>query len=210
MGSVPDSFDSGVSDEIPPTSIYVLFVIEPGMEPLHREYPDTESFSTTSRFPLMWLGTSECKSLCNLVYDKRSVYTKFKNHLRYYSDYMEVFKFVEMNSHIVGLTVRFHCLEKVFSKSNVVDRLCYYLLRYRMYHGDRLILTNGYRKLMQASFEKSMHVPRLLTSAEQKKLTIKKYVEAHREQINEKSRRWYESHKEVLKERRDAKKNAAR
>ena len=73
------------------SSIYVLYIVD---TKLTENVPTAGWCPTVHSFPLMWISHSTSLNLSNIVYDKRSTYIKFKNQKRYYSEYMELFKYI--------------------------------------------------------------------------------------------------------------------
>ena len=70
--------------------IYLLYLTQSANIP-------TLTFGNNLKFPLLWVGSTESPNLDNVIYDKRSCYIKFKKYIRYYRDYMELFKYQDLN-----------------------------------------------------------------------------------------------------------------
>jgi hypothetical protein len=174
-------------------SIFLLYVCD---ETVDSSY-DLCSFPDSLKYPLLWIGTSMSGSVDNIIYDKRSIYNKCKNQKRYYSEYMEIFKYVErFETPLHPFSVKMNILETdILTKEILEERLMHYLLQYRVYHGDRLVLNPHYRMLLGL------------------KITIRGEPlpilhDIRRERQNAKSKRYYLKHKEVIKARREQKKLA--
>ncbi|NDB34538.1 MAG: hypothetical protein EB023_04155, partial [Flavobacteriia bacterium] len=72
----------------------------------------------------------------------------------------------------------------------------------------RLVIDNHITKLLNHSFSRSVY-DSSLSVEERKRLSNEKYVSLHRDRLNEKSKRYYERNKEVLKQKREEKKSIA-
>ena len=149
----------------------------------------------------MWIGTTTSVNTGSVLYDKRSTYMKFKNQKRYYSEYMELFKFIDTHDYIpTHLKTCFHNLESDVDSDLINGRLMNYLFYYRVYYGDRLILNPSYLFLIEKQlklFKESVPEPFTLTSDER------------RARLNAKSKRYYSRNKEAIKARRDQRKHDA-
>jgi len=187
------------------SSIYVLYLVD---TKVGENVPTADWCSTVHSFPLMWISHSTSLNLSNIVYDKRSTYVKFKNQKRYYSEYMELFKYIE-NSSNPYLSVKLHTLENDIPDKRTLNlRLGLYLHLYRVYYGERLLLNPEYRglidtRLTQLTSDRLVFEPDV-PPAERKKQSSQKYAETHRDRLNAKSKRYYERNKLRLKEKRDA------
>jgi hypothetical protein len=126
---------------------------------------------------------------------------KFKNQKRYYSEYMELFKFIDTHDYIpIHLKSCFHNLESGIRSDLITDRLMHYLFYYRVYYGDRLILSPDYRRLIETHVKLfKERVPETITPTDDER----------RARLNAKSKRYYSRNKELIKARRDEKKLAA-
>jgi hypothetical protein len=179
------------------TSIFLLYVVDttvnPDIDP-ENDFPSLQ-FQEKARYPLMWIGSTTSVNTGSVLYDKRSTYMKFKNQKRYYSEYMDLFKFIDAHDYIpTRFKTCFHNLESDVEILN--DRLMYYLYYYRIYYGDRLVLNREYRFLIEKQLKQfSLPLPIADTSADVK-----------RERLNAKSKRYYARHKDLIKARRDQKK----
>lgn len=191
-------------------SIFCLYVYDSYMEEIPEEL---ELKWDLLRFKMLWIGTSSSINLDNVIYDKRSTYTKFKNHKRYYSEYMELFKYLETENHTKSLTIGLKFLETDIPSQEILnERLMHYLFNYRLIYGDRLCLNNEYRCLLQTKINISSFKNICLVfepdvdPKERKKISNKKYTLNNRECVNAKSARYYQRNKELLKEKRNLKK----
>jgi len=150
---------------------------------------------------LMWIGTTTCINTNGVLYDKRSTYMKFKNQKRYYSEYMDLFKFIDANDYIpTRFKSCFHNLESGISVDLVNERLMHYLFMYRVYYGDRLILNPEYRILIET------HVKFLKDRVPEPMVVL---ADHRRDRLNAKSKRYYSRNKEAIKSRREERKHAA-
>jgi len=157
------------------------------------------SFPVSMKHPLLWIGTTTSMNTNSVIYDKRSTYIKFKNQKRYYSEYMELFKYIDLHESLLSpYTVSLITLEAgIPTKELVQDRLMHYLHTYRIYYGDRLVLSPDYRRLIEAQLKLfENRVPEPLTPTDDER----------RERLKAKSKRYYARHKDLIKARRDQKK----
>jgi hypothetical protein len=185
------------------TSIYLLYVVDTTVTP--EIDPDSNFpglyFQDKARYPLMWIGTTTSINTGSVLYDKRSTYMKFKNQKRYYSEYMDLFKFIDANDYIpTRFKTCFHNLEAGISVDLVNDRLMHYLFMYRVYYGDRLILNPTYRFLIEKYLK-------LLKERVPEPIVV--LDDQRRERLNAKSKRYYARNKEAIKARRNERKRDA-
>jgi hypothetical protein len=177
-------------------TVYALYIQNNGIKPKEPDSSPGLSFPVFSKYPLIWLDTTVSINLSNIIYDKRSTYTKFKNQKRYYKEFMELFKFLENNDCIdCPFSLHIKSIETGIPKEILDSRLSHHLLSYRVYHGSNLILTPEYRVLLDKESKRFY----LAKESENP-------VDARRERLNAKSKRYYDRNKEKLKEKRDAKK----
>jgi len=194
------------------TSIYILYVHDKSIKsPV--TFPELQ-FINPLIYPLLWIGTTTCVNISNVIYDKRSTFTKFKNQKRYYIEYMDLFKYLDTHAFNSDLTIEIKSLETNIPSVELVNsRLAHYLTNYRLFYGSNLILNKEYRVFLTDTSKRFETVvpdrekyDESVPSDERKKQSFKKYSDKFREKINAKSRRYYESHKAELKAKRDAKK----
>jgi len=201
---------------ISPCTVYMLYV-EDSSIPVPVESDILSPFPVnTRRYPVLWLGSSSVQNLDNVIYDKRSSYNKFKNQKRYYRSFMDIFKYMEQHSEgNPNLFIKLHTLEKdVTDIESVIKK---YILMYCLAYGNNLIKTDPkhkciieehIKKIGNNEFSRAVY-DTSLSLEERKKLSNEKYQNTHRKRLNEKSKRYYERNKEILKEKREAKKLAA-
>ena len=182
------------------TSLYLLYVVDTSISGVESDYPRLE-FQDKVRYPLIWIGTTTSVNTGSVLYDKRSTYMKFKNQKRYYSEYMELFKFIDTHDYIpTHLKACFHNLESGIKSDLITDRLMHYLFYYRFYYGDRLILNPSYLFLLEKQLKLfKERVPETITAS----------ADDRRERLNAKSKRYYARNKEIIKARRDQRKHDA-
>ena len=197
-------FKELITNQYKMTTIILLYVVDstvtPSLPP-ERNFPSLH-FQDKARYPLMWMGTTTSVNTESVIYDKRSTYIKFKNQKRYYSEYMELFKFIDSNDYIpTHLKVCLKIIEtEIPTKELVQDRLMHHLFFYRFYHGDRLILNTHYRFLIEEHlklFEERVPEATCVTD------------DQRRARLNAKSKRYYARNKEAIKARRDERKHAS-
>jgi len=180
------------------TTIFLLYVVDSTVKSKDVLAP---SFPVSMKHPLLWIGTTTSINTGNIVYDKRSTYIKCKNQKRYYSEYMELFKYIDRHDSLCSpYIVSLLTLETGVTKELVQDRLMHYLFTYRIYHGDRLVLSPGYRRLIET------HVKLLKERVPEPMVVLD---DQRRERLNAKSKRYYARNKEAIKSRREERKHAA-
>ena len=167
-----------------------------------------------NKYPILWIGTTHYEQLQSVIYDKRSCYVKFKNHNRYHKDFMDLFKYIDM---VTGTdcSVGIHKLDSSDDPIILERLLMKYLKEYRIYYGDSLICSDPEtKKLLDKSVklepEVLKKIPKMVFEPgvpidERRRITRRNYEKTHREKINEKNKRYYEKHKEDIKEKRQAK-----
>jgi hypothetical protein len=191
--------------------VYVLYVSTSTNPEL---YPDLSLTITNVSYPLLYIGKTKSTSINNIIYDKRSSYTKSKAHRRYYRDYMDIFKYIENNP---SITLGIHSLQEGVSDADIKNVYTKWLINYRLIHGSSVIIHDPETKKLLLNFishdytrlYNTVH-DRTLPVQERQVLSRRQYEIRHRNRLNEKSRRYYESHKEELKRKRNAKRAAAR
>ena len=190
--------------------VYVLYtscerVHLSGTEVLPLDIPLLD-FNLTNRFGLLYIGSTKSETLNTIIYDKRGSYVKCGDHQRYYRPFMDIFKYQERNPEFcIGV----HLLESSVPDDQLNTILNKYLVRYRLIYGDRLILDGNIKKMLIDYTNVDHHVREVygpsIPKAERQVLSRKKYEDHHRDRLNAKSKRYYESHKEILKAKRAAK-----
>jgi hypothetical protein len=162
-------------------------------------------------------GYTTLNSMQRVLVDRRSVYTKFKNQKRYYKDYMEVFKYTDSsdNKHYnPKLEVYIKRMEKVIGEENLSDALNLMIIKHTLLYGDT-VANKVNKSIIQRVILKEPVIPvpapkpePVLTSAEKRKLSRKKYEDSIREKLRQKSKDYYAANKEALREKRLAKEAA--
>ena len=118
-------------------SVYLLYIVDKSITGKDL-FPDL-SFTDFKQFPLLYLGTSLSKNLKSVLYDCNSLYNKFKKSERYYTPFMELYKYHDNVYNNCHLSIRIHPL---------TDHLINYLFKYRLFYGDRLILDTKSKDLL--------------------------------------------------------------
>jgi hypothetical protein len=131
---------------------------------------------------------------------------------------MEVFKYTDPgdNKHYnPKLEVYIKLMEKVIGEENLRDALDLMIIKHKLLYGDtvanRLEKSIIERLILKVPPEKKP-APKpepVLTSAEKRKLSRKKYEDSIREKLRQKSKDYYAANKEALREKRLAKEAAA-
>jgi len=204
------------------TSIYILYVtdstvkISENMKTYDKGFPPLYfPIIGLNKYPMIWIGTTHYTELQSVIYDKRSCYTKFKNQLRYWKDFMELFKYVELNQNGSNLVIDIHKLDSSDDPEISRSLLMKQFNLYRLYYGNSLVSMDQDSKRLIEDIAKgfpiiSKPVKRTVFEPSIPKetrllITRKNYEKTHRQQINDKNKRYYERHKEELKEKRQAK-----
>jgi len=163
-------------------------------------------------------GYTTLNSMQRVLVDRRSVYTKFKNQKRYYKDYMEVYRYTDPGdnkNYNPRLNVFIKLMDKVIGEENLRDALDLMIIKHKLLYGD--VVANKVNKSIVERVifkdppeqEPAPKPEPLLTSAEKRKLSRKKYEDSIREKLRQKSKDYYAANKEVLREKRLAKEAAA-
>jgi hypothetical protein len=171
------------------------------------------SVSGLNKYPRIWIGTTHYEQIQSVIYDKRSCYTKFKNHIRYHKDYMEIFKYIELMNGI-EFSVGIHKLDSSDDPVILERLLMKYLREYRIYYGDSLICSDQeIKKLLEKSVKcdppvikpvKLVFEPDVPVE-DRRRISRNNYEKNHRQQRIDKNKKYYEHHKEELKQKRQAK-----
>ena len=191
--------------------VFVMYVVDSGIES-ESEYPELKTeVAESGKYPCLVLGYTGVESVDTVIKDRRSIYNKFKHHNRYYKEYMEVFKYCETNESGV---VDIHELATVDNKEAMIDLLLEYVIKYKLFYGDRCQAREYILKIeklnISVGFSKVVVVPKTLTSAEKRKISRKRYEDSVREKLREKSRNYYAENKEELSEKRRLKRLASK
>jgi len=195
--------------------VFVMYVVDntiAGGE--YGEYPELKAtVAESGKYPCLVLGWTMVENIHTVIKDRRSIYNKFKNHNRYYKEYMEVFKYSEKHSS-ESEGVEIHELGTADNKEAMMDILLEYVIKYRLFYGDRCNVREYITKIellnMEVGFSKVVKVPKVLTSAEKRKISRKRYEDSVRDKLREKSKNYYAEHKEELSEKRRLKRRAAK
>ena len=125
---------------------------------------------------------------------------------------MEVFRYSE--KHSSGLEVKIHELGTADKKEAMMDLLLEYVIKYKLFYGDRCNAREYILKIenlnIEVGFSKVVEVPKTLTSAEKRKISRKRYEDTVRDKLREKSKNYYAEHKEELSEKRRLKRQASK
>jgi len=201
------------------TTIYVLYVTDTSVK-----VPDNLKIHDTgfpplffpiiglNKYPVVWIGKTLYDEIESVIYDKRSCYTKFKNQTRYWKDYMELFRYVELNQNGSNLVVGIHKLESTDDSDKSNDLLMKHFKNYRLYYGNTLVSMDQDSKRLIENIVNSSQIKVLPKSKmvfepdipleDRRRITRKNYEKNHREQRIEKNKKYYEEHKEELKQKR--------
>jgi hypothetical protein len=163
-------------------------------------------------------GYTTLNSMQRVLVDRRSVYTKFKNQKRYYKDYMEVYRYTDPGdnkNYNPRLNVFIKLMDKVTGEKSVNESMNLMIIKHKLLYGD--VVANKVSKSIVERLifkdppeqEPAPKPEPVLTSAEKRKLSRKKYEDSIREKLRQKSKDYYAANKEALREKRLAKEAAA-
>ena len=191
--------------------VFVMYVVDSGVDS-KSEYPELKlEVAESGKYPVVVLGYTGVESVHTVIKDRRSIYNKFKHHNRYYKEYMEVFKYCETNESGV---VDIHELATVDNKEAMIDLLLEYVIKYKLFYGDRCKAREYILKIeklnISVGVSKVVVVPKTLTSAEKRKISRKRYEDSVRDSLREKSRNYYAENKDSLSEKRRLKRLASK
>jgi len=183
--------------------VFVMYVVESG-NTNKSEYPELKlEVAESGKYPCLVLGYTGVESVGTVIKDRRSIYNKFKHHNRYYKEYMEVFRYCERST--TGV-VDIHELATADNKASMMDSLFEYVIKYKFFYGDRCSAREYILKIESMNISVGVHkvveVPKVLTSAEKRKISRKRYEDSVREKLREKSRNYYAENKDSLSEKR--------
>ena len=183
--------------------VFVMYVVESG-NTNKSEYPELKlEVAESGKYPVVVLGYTGVESVGTVIKDRRSIYNKFKHHNRYYKEYMEVFRYCERST--TGV-VDIHELATADNKASMMDLLFEYVIKYKFFYGDRCSAREYILKIesmnISVGVKKVVEVPVVLTSAEKRKISRKRYEDSVRDSLREKSRNYYSLNKDSLSEKR--------
>jgi hypothetical protein len=116
---------------------------------------------------------------------------------------MEVFRYCERNE--TGV-VDIHELATADNKASMMESLFEYVIKYKFFYGDRCSAREYILKIesmnISVGVKKVVEVPKVLTSAEKRKISRKRYEDSVRDSLREKSRNYYSLNKDSLSEKR--------
>jgi hypothetical protein len=163
---------------------------------------DSYEDNRSGRFPLLFVGyTYGGKDLENAIYDRRGIYKKyndFTQKTRYYHDYMELFKLENKDP---SYKIKIILLKKSTSR-DLEGVLKEFIIKYRMIYGDKCLVGDYHSYFID---KKEKPIEEVLSSAERRRISRRKYEDSIREELREKSKLYYAENKERLREKRIAK-----
>ena len=167
-------------------------------------------------FNKMTLGYTNAASINHILADRKSNFTKFTRYSRNYKNYMELFREVENNLGKLEVSIKL-LRGNIETKEECLREYLRLLREYRFFYGDKCIVPEtrkeynnllGFLAPPPESVVPSEPEPEL-SKEERRRISRRKYETKVRERLNQKSRLYYESHKEELKAKRVlAKRNA--
>ena len=203
--------------------LFLMYVVDTGIDYISTGPELTLSDSRSAKYPLMILGYTVSSNLSHVITDRRSNYNRFRSHIRYYRPYMDIFKYIDNNKDL-PLTVEIKSLGRYENMSELNDNLSLKLISYRFYYGDACLISNELLKnvgdinryLRSETMLSETLIPETkveeevvkeLSSIEKRRQSKKRYEDKIRDSLREKSKLYYAANKELLRQKRLAKKN---
>ena len=197
-------------------NLFMMYVKDSSVKFIESEVPEPKVLVAESgKFPCVVFGYTTVDQLNLVMKDRKGLYVQFKKHNRYYKEYMEVFKYMDKNvSTNEFLTTEILLLSSYEDKKEMLDSLYSYVIKYKLCYSEKC-LAREYALEMEklnidVGFSKVVKVPVVLTSAEKRKISRKRYEDSVREKLREKSRNYYAENKEELSEKRRLKRQASK
>ena len=194
---------------------FMMYVVDKSVVAGDSTVPELNPMiSKTKKYPCIVFGYTTVEDLDTVLKDRRSLYGQFKNHKRYYKDYMEVFKYVDKMNQNGNLTVNIRKLETNNNKNELLESMYTTVIKYRLYYGDACQMDEWLSAIaslnMDVGFSKVVVVPKVMTSEEKRKISRKRYEDKVRDTLREKSKNYYATHKEELAEKRRMKRQESK
>jgi len=193
----------------------MMYVKDCSVKFIETEVPEAKVLVAESgKFPCVVFGYTTVDQLNLVMKDRKGLYVQFKKHNRYYKEYMEVFKYIEKHSSNEFLTTEIILLGSYEDKKVMLDSLYSYVIKYKLCYSDKCVAREYALEMemlnIDVGFSKVVVVPKVLTSAEKRKISRKRYEDSVRDKLREKSKNYYAEHKEELSEKRRLKRRAAK
>jgi hypothetical protein len=188
-------------------NLFMMYVKDSSVKFIETPVPEPKVLVAESmKFPCVVFGYTTVDELNLVMKDRKGLYVQFKKHNRYYKEYMEVFKYMDKHSSNEFLTTEILLLSSHEDKKEMLDSLYSYVIKYKLCYSEKC-LAREYALEMEklninVGFSKVVEVPKVLTSAEKRKISRKRYEDSVREKLREKSKNYYAEHKEELSEKR--------
>ena len=185
----------------------MMYVKDSSVKFAGAEVPEPKVLVAESgKFPCVVFGYTTVDQLNLVMKDRKGLYVQFKKHNRYYKEYMEVFKYMEKHSSNEFLTTEIIQLGSYEDKKVMLDSLYSYVIKYKLCYSDKCVAREYALEMemlnIDVGFSKVVVVPKVLTSAEKRKISRKRYEDSVRDKLREKSKNYYAEHKEELSEKR--------
>ena len=197
-------------------NLFMMYVKDSSVKFIESDVPEAKVLVAESgKFPCVVFGYTTVDQLNLVMKDRKGLYVQFKKHNRYYKEYMEVFKYMDKNvSTNEFLTTEILLLSSYEDKKEMLDSLYSYVIKYKLCYSEKC-LAREYALEMEklnidVGFSKVVKVPVVLTSAEKRKISRKRYEDSVREKLREKSRNYYAENKDSLSEKRRLKRLASK
>jgi hypothetical protein len=188
-------------------NLFMMYVKDSSVKFAGAEVPEPKVLVAESgKFPCVVFGYTTVDQLNLVMKDRKGLYVQFKKHNRYYKEYMEVFKYMDKHSSNEFLTTEILLLSSYEDKKAMLDSLYSYVIKYKFCYSEKC-LAREYALEMEklnisVGFSKVVEVPVVLTSAEKRKISRKRYEDSVRQKLREKSRNYYSLNKKELSEKR--------
>ena len=197
-------------------NLFMMYVKDSSVRGVSAEVPEAKVLVAESgKFPCVVFGYTTVDEMNLVMKDRKGLYVQFKKHNRYYKEYMEVFKYMDKNvSTNEFLTTEIIQLGSYEDKKVMLDSLYSYVIKYKLCYSDKCLAREYALEIellnIEVGFSKVVEVPKVLTSAEKRKISRKRYEDSVRDKLREKSKNYYAEHKEELSEKRRLKRRAAK
>ena len=184
----------------------------------NQQFPDL-SEKEIDKYPCIYIGYCKDGCLKNIKKDKQNTYKRFKNHERYYKEFMDVLKYVEKDNsmYVVGVKSLCYCKDKQELYKSLVE----YTEKYTAIYSDNIVKTDLLNKCSKYEYnynnkelqpgnneelqpdnneelQPDNNEELQLDKSERHKLSNQRYREANREYLRFKAKEYYQKRKQKL------------
>ena len=196
-------------------NLFMMYVKDSSVKFIESDVPEAKVLVAESgKFPCVVFGYTTVDQLNLVMKDRKGLYVQFKKHNRYYKEYMEVFKYMDKHSSNEFLTTEILLLGSYEDKKEMLDSLYSYVIKYKLCYSEKCLAREYALEMeklnIEVGFSKVVVVPVVLTSAEKRKISRKRYEDSVRQKLREKSRNYYAENKKELSEKRRLKRLASK